>query len=199
MMEAKVVVPVELDTRQAKTDLKKLHREKEEGFQRITSFARRTSRFAARGAAFTGVSSQLARFQNNEPSVRVTPLEEAMVPYKTAAMDVIGGFIGSGRAKRKKTAREETRAVFAYQVGRTGEAAGMHSFYATVQRMERDESAGRKILRQDPRFIGADIGTAAKAALKGNLALFLTNLDASGPVAMLRKAGDYMVRGITSE
>jgi hypothetical protein len=198
MMTDNVDIPVDVDTRKAKADLKQLHRAKGRATKRVSSAARRTSRMATRAFAFTGAASVVGKFQNNEPSGKVDILAEALVPYYAKAQNLIDKELGySARARR--SAREQTKAAFAYRVGRTGETSGMRDFYNTVAKIQSDVESGRNLVRQDPRFIGADPMTAGKAALKGNLALFLKNLEASQPFRLLLKGADYVVDGIEAD
>lgn len=195
---ADVKIPVEVDTRKAKADLKQLNSDKVRAGKRITSAARRTSRMATRAFAFTGAAATIGKFNNNEPSGKADMFGEALSPYYAKWQQETDRALGlSGKAR--KSAREQTKAAFAYRVGNTGSTVGMREFYNTVSRIQSDVESGRNILRQDPRFLGPDLSTASKAALKGNIGLFFVNLQAAHPVRLLKQGIDYVVEGLSAE
>lgn len=197
-MAETVRIPVDVDTRKAKADLKQLSRDKVRAKKRVTSAARRTSRMAIRAFAFTGVAAAVNKFQNNEPSGNVSIFGEALTPYYAKAQQMADRQLGFS-AKARRSAREQTKASFAYTVGKTGELAGMRDFFNTVSRIQRDVESGRNIIRQDPRFIGPDPGTVLKAAVKGNLELLFKNLQSVNAMRLLMQGFDYVVEGIKAD
>jgi len=197
-MSDNVRIPVELDTRTAKAKLKQLHKDKGKTRKRITAAARRTSKMAIRGFAFTGAASVIGKFKNNEPGGNVDIMGEAMTPILAATQQFADDELGFSAAARK-SAREQTKAAFAYHVGRTGDMAGATDFYNTVRKMQDDAESGRNIIRQDPRFIGTDLATASKAALSGNVSLFFKNIQSNPVIALFTKGVDYFVDGIAAD
>lgn len=197
-MDETITIPVDVDTRKAKADLAQLHEDKKRAKKRITSAARRTSRMATRAFAFSGAASVVGKFQNDEPSGNVDIYEEALVPFTARVQEFTDKKIGlSGKARR--SAREQTKAAFAYQVGRTGDMVGMHDFFNTVNKIQSDVESGRNLIRQDPRFVGPDFETVGAVAARGHVKLFLENLAAAKPMNMLMRGFDYLVDGITAE
>tara|TARA_R110002020_G_scaffold55059_4_gene153019 strand:- start:2720 stop:3313 length:594 start_codon:yes stop_codon:yes gene_type:complete len=197
-MDDKVRIPVEVETKEARTKLRQLGNDKKRAGKRITSAARRTSRMATRAFAFTGAASVIGKFQNNEPSGNVDVFGEAMAPTWAYATQLADKKLGYS-ATALKSAREKTKAAFAITVGRNGEMAGATDFYNTVSKMQTDVEAGRNIIRQDPRFIGPDLETVTDAALRGNLERFLQNVGTLSPVSWIGKGFQYLVDGITAE
>ena len=193
-----ITIPVDLDTKPARSSLAQLNRDKSKAQRRITSAARKTQRMAVRAFAFTGVSATLAKFQTDAPSGNVDIFEEALVPYYAKLQQETDRAIGFS-AKARGSAREQTKAAFSYQVGRTGELVGMQQFYETVNRIQQDVESGRNLVRQDPRFLGPDLATVTQAALVGNFELFLKNLAASSPLILFGKGIGYIVEGLTAE
>lgn len=148
-----------------------------------------------RALAFTGAASTFGKFQNDESAGKADMFGEALAPYAAMIQQHIDDGLGvSGRAQR--TAREQTKAAFRYHVGRTGETAGMTDFFNSVSRIQNDIESGRNLVRQDPRFIGPDLVGVTKAAIVGNLELFIKNIQALNPVEMISSGFDYMVEGI---
>lgn len=197
-MADNVRIPVDLDTKEARAKLKQLKRDKERARKRITTAARRTSRVASRAFAFTGAAAVIGKFQNNEPSGNVDIVGEAFTPIRAMAQQVVDEGLGFS-AKARTSAREQTKAAFAITVGRTGELAGARDFYDTVERIQKDVESGRNLIRQDPRFLGPDLGTVTKAAIKGNLELFVKNLQTARPMRLLMQGFDYIVEGIKAD
>ena len=197
-MADNVHIPVDVDTREARSKLKNLSKDKAKAKKRITSAARRTTRMATRAFAFTGAASVIGKFQTNEPGGNVDIYGEAMAPAIAALQQMADSKLGHS-SKALRSAREQTKAAFAYQVGRTGEMAGATDFYNTVSKMQTDVEAGRNIIRQDPRFIGPDLETVTDAALRGNLERFLQNVGTLSPVSWIGKGFQYLVDGITAE
>ena len=146
-MDDKVRIPVEVETKEARTKLRQLGNDKKRAGKRITSAARRTSRMATRAFAFTGAASVIGKFQNNEPSGNVDVFGEAMAPTWAYATQLADKKLGYS-ATALKSAREKTKAAFAITVGRNGEMAGATDFYNTVSKMQTDVEAGRNIIRQ---------------------------------------------------
>ncbi|MCP4794039.1 MAG: hypothetical protein GY882_12030 [Actinomycetia bacterium] len=197
-MDEKVNIPVGVDTRKAKSDLAQLNREKARTGKRINAAARRTSRVATRAFAFTGVAATIGKFQSNESSGNVNPVDEALTPLRAAGQQFIDDGLGFS-AKARKSAREQTKAAFAYQVGRTGDTAGMRDFYNTASKIQQDVESGRNLIRRDPRFVGPDPMAAGKAAVKGHLKLFFKNLEAANPMRTLMRGFEYVAEGIAAE
>ena len=191
-------VPVDTDTRQAKADLRELNTNRARARKRASAAVKRTSRMATRAFAFTGAASAVGKFKNNEPTANVDMIAEALTPYYAKASEMMDNQLGYS-AKARRSAREQTKAAFAYHVGKTGQTAGMRGFFNTVNQMQSDVESGRHLVRQDPRFIGVDPGSATKAAIKGNLALFLKNLSASNPAQALTQGFDYIIEGLNAE
>ena len=197
-MDSTARIPVDIDTRVARAKLKQLYRDTTRTKKRITGAAQRTSRMATRAFAFTGAAAVIGKFQNNTSNGNVDPIQESLTPYYAQAQQMLDDGLGYS-AKARKSAREQTKAAFALYVGGTGQKAGMRSFYDTVNSMQQDVESGRNLLRNDPRFVGADPAGATKAAIKGNLNLFLLNLEASSPMLLLKNGFAYIVEGITAD
>tara|TARA_R110000744_G_scaffold130994_3_gene238980 strand:+ start:1178 stop:1771 length:594 start_codon:yes stop_codon:yes gene_type:complete len=197
-MSDNVRIPVELDTKAAKAKLKQLHKDKLKSKKRITAAARRTSRIAIRAFAFTGAASALGKFKNNEPGGNVDMMGEAAVAHLAKVQQFADDKLGFS-AKASKSAREQTKAAFAYHVGKTGEMGGATDFYNTVKKMQNDAESGRNIIRQDPRFIGIDAKTASKAVAGGNMKLFFKNIEHALPFRMLDKGIGYFIDGISAD
>ena len=198
MTDDTVRIPVDVDTRKAKADIRQLNRDKVRAKKRVSDAARRTSRMAARAFAFSGAASAIGKLQNEAPNGNVSPFEEALVPYLAAAQHVADRELGfSGKAP--KSAREQTKAAFAYHVGRTGELTGMRDFFNTVSKIQEDVESGRNIIRRDPRFSGPGFGTIAEVGTVGYIKLFLENANKSNPFRNLLRGFDYVVDGITAE
>lgn len=195
-MDSTARIPVDIDTRAARAKLKQLYRDTARAKKRITGAAQRTSRMATRAFAFTGAAAVIGKFQNNTSNVDV--IQESLTPYYAQAQQMLDDGLGYS-AKARKSAREQTKAAFALYVGSTGQKAGMRSFYDTVNSMQQDVESGRNLLRNDARFVGADPVGATKAAIKGNLNLFLLNLEASSPMLLLKNGFAYIVEGITAD
>lgn len=185
---------VDLDTRKAKADIHQLQRDKEQTGRRISSAARRVSSRALQAAAFTGAAAKFGDLRGQQPGGSVDLLGEAMLPLWAAAQQFTDAQLGYSAAARK-TAREQTKAAFAFHVGNTGETAGMRDFYNTVSSIQNDAESGRNILRQDRRFQGIGAREYAEATLTGNLAVFLENLESS-PFRVLMRGFDYIVEGV---
>lgn len=197
-MSDNVRIPVEIDTREAKAKLKQLHKDKGRTQKRITSAARRTSRMATRAFAFTGATSVISKFKNNEPGGNVSMYDEAMSPFLAKTQQFTDEQLGWS-AKARKSAREQTKAAFAYHVGKTGNMAGATDFYNTVSKIQADVESGRNLIRQDPRFLGPDVSGATGAAITGNIAIFFQNLSASNPITQLIMGADYIIDGINAD
>jgi len=195
---ASAKIPVDTDTRQAKADLRELNDHKVRARKRASAAIKRTSRMATRAFAFTGAASAIGKFKNNEPTANVDMFAEALSPYYAKAKQMVDEQLGYS-AKAHRSAREQTRAAFNYHVGKTGETAGMMDFFNIANDMQNDVESGRNLIRQDPRFIGAEPGETTKTALKGNLKVFLTNLNQSNPARGLVAALDYFVEGLEAE
>ena len=198
-MSNNVRIPVEVDTREAQAKLKQLNKDKGKSKKRITSAARRTSRMAMRAFAFTGAASSMGSFQTNAPSGNVDLIGEALTPFMAALQQKADDELGYS-AKARSSAREQTKAAFAYHVGRTGDMAGATNFYNTVSKMQTDVESGRNILRQDPRFIGPDLATATKTVLNGNLERFGTTLGAIGGIGgSILDGMQYLIDGVSAD
>jgi hypothetical protein len=196
-MNADAKVKIEVDTRKAKADLKELHRAKASGRKKVGAVAKRTSSMATRAFAFTGGAAVLGKFNGASSSGNVDIFDEALVPIYAAAQSATDKAVGFSAAGRR-TARERTKAAFAYHVGKTGEMAGAREFYKLADASAQDQESGRNLLRQDPRFIGPDIGEVSTAALKGHTKLFLKNLYAVNPLKLLLQGFDYVVTRLAS-
>lgn len=197
-MTDSVTIPVNVDTRKAAADLAQLHHDKEKSKRRVTAAAQRTSALAVRAFAFVGAGSATMSFHSAAPSGNVNIFEEAWVPLAAAAQQVADQALGKS-AKAHRTAREETKAAFAYHVGRTAETAGMRDFYNTVAKIQADVESGRNLIRRDPRFVGPDFTTVAGVSVAGQVKLFLENLQAANPFCTLMNGFDYVVEGIKAD
>jgi len=197
-MADNVRIPVEVDTREARAKLKQLSKDKSKAKKRITSAARRTTRMATRAFAFTGAASVVGKFQSNDPGGNVDIYGEAMAPAMAAIQQMADSKLGYS-AKARRSAREQTKAAFALQVGRTGQMGGATDFFNTVSKMQNDVESGRNILRQDHRFIGPTVGDVTEATVNGKLELFAENIVSSNPMALLSRGFDYIVEGITAD
>lgn len=193
-----VRIPVTVDTRKAQADLAQLHHDKSKAKGRVSAAAQRTSRMAIRAFAFVGAGSAVMNLNSAAPSGNVNAVEESLTPLVALAQQTADQMLGQS-AKAQRTAREETKAAFAYHVGRTGETAGMRDFYNTVAKIQSDVESGRNILRRDPRFVGPDFKTAAGASVAGHVKLFLENLQAANPFRTLQRGFDYIVEGIKAD
>lgn len=197
-MSDDVKIPVNVDVRKAKADLAQLHHDKAKARGRVTAAAQRTSRMAVRAFAFVGAGSAVMNFQSSAPSGNVDVFGEALTPIYALAQQAADRALGQS-AKAHRTAREETKAAFAYHVGRTGETAGMRDFYNTVAKIQADVEGGRNIIRQDPRFLGPGLKTIAGASVAGHVKVFLENLQAANPFRALMRGFDYVVDGIKAD
>ena len=123
-----------------------------------------------------------------------------MAPAIAALQQMADSKLGHS-SKALRSAREQTKAAFAYQVGRTGEMAGATDFFNTVSKMQNDVESGRNILRQDHRFIGPTMGDVAEATVDGKLELFAENVSSlsSKPMALLGRGFQYFISGITAD
>jgi len=197
-MAEKARIAVDVDTRKARAELASLNKNKRQAQKRISSAGKRASRVAVRAFAFTGAASTFGKFNDNQPSGNTDVFGEAMVPYFAKWQEYQDAELGFS-AKARKTAREETKAAFAYTVGQTGQTAGMREFFNAASRIQEDVESGRNLVRQDPRFIGPDASTAAKTAVKGNLKLFFQNVQSISAMRLLQRGFDYVVEGIEAE
>lgn len=193
-----VRIPVNVDTRKAKADLAQLHADKVKARDRVTAAAQRTSRMAVRAFAFVGAGSAVMNFQSAAPSGNVDVFGEALTPLYALAQQAADRALGQS-AKAHRAAREETKAAFAYHVGRVGDAAGMRDFYNVVAKIQADVESGRNTIRRDPRFVGPDFKTVAGASVAGHVKVFLENLQASNPFRALMRGFDYVVEGIQAD
>lgn len=193
-----VRIPVTVDTRKAQADLAQLHHDKAKAKGRVSAAAQRTSRMAVRAFAFVGAGSAVMNFNSAAPAGNVSVFEEALTPLFALAQQTADRALG-GSAKAHRTAREETKAAFAYHVGRTGETAGMRDFYNTAAKIRNDVESGRNVLRRDPRFVGPDFKTVAGASVAGHVKVFLENLEASNAMSILMRGFDYVVEGIKAD
>lgn len=185
---------VDLDTSRAKSDLRGLQREKQQTGRRVYSASRRVASRAMQAAAFAGVAAKLGSFRPSSASGNVDLGGEALLPTIAAAQQFADSQLGFSAAARK-TAREQTKATFAYFVGSTGETAGMREFYNDVSRIQEDVESGRNILRRDPRFVGITPADYATATIQGNVEVFLENLKSS-PFRVLMRGFEYVAEGI---
>jgi len=196
-MNADANIKIDVDTRKAKSDLKELHRAKARGRKKVGAVAKRSSSMATRAFAFTGGAAVLGKFNGASSSGNVDIFDEALVPIYAAAQAATDKAVGFSAAGRR-TARERTKAAFAYHVGKTGEMSGARQFHALADASAQDQEAGRNLLRQDPRFIGPDIGEVSAAALKGHAKLFFRNVWAQMPIKLLIQGFDYVVTRLAS-
>jgi len=196
-MNTDAKIKVGVDTRKAKSDLKELHRAKAQGRKKVGAVAKRSSSMATRAFAFTGGAAVLGKFNGASSSGNVDIFDEALVPIYAAAQAATDKAVGFSAAGRR-TARERTKAAFAYHVGKTGEMSGALEFNKIADRSAQDQESGRNLLRQDPRFLGPDLEEASKAALKGHAELFLKNLYAVNPLKLLAQGFDYVATRLTS-
>jgi len=197
-MADNVRIPVDVDTRKARADLQQLNRDKGTAKKRVSSAARRTARMATRAFAFTGAAAVVSKFQNNSSNGNVSVFDEALTPFYAMAQQYVDKELGYS-SKARTSAREQTRAAFAYTVGRTGETAGMTDFFNVASRIRQDVESGRNLIRQDPRFLGPDLETATKAAVRGNFAVFLKNFQAAKGTQVITQGFDYIVAGLKAD
>tara|TARA_R100000458_G_scaffold59708_2_gene71307 strand:+ start:1915 stop:2508 length:594 start_codon:yes stop_codon:yes gene_type:complete len=197
-MSDKVKIPVDLDTREAKSKLKQLSNEKSKTKKRITATAKRTSQMAIRAFSFTGAASVVGKFQTNDSVGNVDLISESLVPVAALAQQMADDELGfSSRAR--KTAREQTKTAFAIQVGETGQMAGATDFFNTVSKIQNDVESGRNILRQDQRFIGPTVGDAVESTVDGKLEIFLRNIGSLNAFSLLLEGFDYIIEGINAD
>lgn len=187
-------IKVRVDTRQAKAEVRELHKAKKQGLRRASTVARRGSSLAIRAAGITGAAAAVARFSSSPQASQVDPFEEALVPFWARAQSMIDRKLGSARARA--SAREQTKSAFTYDVGQRGTSSNLTDFYRTATKLRADVEKGRNILRQDPRFLGPDLKTVSSAALSGYTKLLLQNLWAVNPQRQIRDAVDYFIEGI---
>lgn len=193
-----VNIPVTVDTRKARADLDQLHHDKTKSGRRVTAAAQRTSQMAIRAFAFIGAGSAVMNVQSAAPSGNVGIFEEALTPLTALVQQTADRALGFS-AKANRAAREQTKAAFAYHVGRTGETAGMRDFYNTVAKIQADVESGRNIIRRDPRFVGPDFKTVAGASVAGHVKLFLENLHAANAMRILMSGFEYVAEGIKAD
>lgn len=191
-------IPVDIDVRVARSKLKGLLRDTERAKKKTAFSGRRATRGLVRAFAFTGAASTIGRFNNDAPVGAVDPFDEATVAWKAAAQQVVDEQLGYSAAALR-SAREQTKAAFAYQVGKTGELAGATEFYNIAKRIQTDVEAGRNLIRSDPRFVGPDLEEVSKAAIAGTVGLFVKNLKNLSSFGVIKDAFDYVVEGITAE
>jgi len=192
-MNVTETVVLEVDTRQAKADLKQLNRDKKQAQKRASRPGQRVGRMAMRAFAFTGASAAVGKFKAAPPTEMADPIAEAMAPTWAAfaqERDVALGFSGAAR----RSAREEMRTNFARFVGATGADVTEMTQFATAEKMAADVEAGRNIIAQDPRFTGPKMVDVAKQFAIGEAELFAKNLLAINPLSMISKAFDYVAR-----
>lgn len=187
-------IKVRVDTRQAKAEVRELHKAKKQGLRRASTVARRGSSLAIRAAGITGAAAAVARFSSSPQASQVDPFEEALVPFWARAQSMIDRKLGSARARA--SAREQTKSAFTYDVGQRGTSSNLTDFYRTATKLRADVEKGRNILRQDPRFLGPDLKTVSSAALSGYTKLLLQNLWAVNPQRQIRDAVNYFIEGI---
>lgn len=187
-------IKVRVDTRQAKAEVRELHKAKKQGLRRASTVARRGSSLAIRAAGITGAAAVVARFSSSPQASQVDPFEEALVPFWARAQSMIDRKLGSARARA--SAREQTKSAFTYDVGQRGTSSNLTDFYRTATKLRADVEKGRNILRQDPRFLGPDLKTVSSAALSGYTKLLLQNLWAVNPQRQIRDAVNYFIEGI---
>lgn len=197
-MTERATYPVHAETSTAKAKLRQLQQDKGRTHKRIGNAARRSQRLAMRAFAFTGAASITSQFNRESPAGVVDPIAEALVPLHALRQSLTDQFLGYS-AKARNDARQETVAAFRTTASETGLTAGVTDFYNAARRIREQVESGRNLIRKDPRFIGPDLATVSKAALKGNLDLLWKNVAALNPFSVIGSAFDYLVEGITAE
>ena len=177
-MDIEAKTKMNLDTRQAKRDIRSLERDKRRARRQQHGAATRKTQSQAGSwrrrvgvaAGFAAGYSAMSRFRR-VGAEGIDPWSEALTPIKAAAQYGIDKATG-GSARAKTLAREETREAHSTAVGGSNPVQpSVHNFFQkTLERRER-EAKGLNLLRMDPRFGGPSFGELVAKSTAGYIEL----------------------------